>query len=118
MIAGIPAAESQSVLQFDKWMQRIDRRSQSIQRNIAARDSVAALTDAREVGELYSLMADYFEQRGDAAEAVKLSREGAALAAAAANSLQGNDYDAASFSAKSIAKACRDCHVRYKPLDP
>ena len=63
-------------------------------------------------------MADYFAQRGDATEAEKLSGDGAALAGAIVSSLQGNDFDGASLSARSIAKACRECHLRYKPLDP
>jgi hypothetical protein len=99
-------------------MQRIDRRSQSIQRNIDARDLAAALADAREVGTLYDLMSGYFAQRPDAVEAVKLSRDGTVLANAIVSSLQGHDYDAASLAARSIATACRDCHIRYKPLDP
>ncbi len=116
-IAGPVAA--QSILQFDQWMQKIDRHSQSIQRNVAARESVAALADAREVGDLYKQMADYFARRGDNTEdAVRLSKEGAVLAEAVVKSLQENDFAAASRSVTSITHACRDCHVRYKPLEP
>lgn len=99
-------------------MQRIDRRSQSMQRNITARDPVAASTDAREVAELYGFMADYFTQRGDAAEAVKLARDGAVLAGTVVDSLRESDFAGASRYARSIATACRDCHIRYKPLEP
>jgi hypothetical protein len=99
-------------------MQRIDRRSQSIQRNLAVRDAAAALADAREVGDLYRRMKDYFSQRGDATEAVRLAGDGAVLADTVVKSLQGSDFITASISATSIARACRDCHIRYKPLDP
>ncbi len=100
-------------------MQKIDRRSQSIQRNLAARESVAALADAREIGELYRLMEDYFARRGGNSEdAVKLSKDGAGLLDATAKSLQANDFDGALRSATSLTRACRDCHVKYKPLDP
>jgi hypothetical protein len=115
-VAAASPAASQSVLQFDKWMQRIDRRSQGVQRNLALRDPVAAAADAREVGELYRLLEVYFTQRGDAVDAVRLSRDGAALADAVITSVQANDFDAASRSALSIARACRDCHIEYKPL--
>jgi hypothetical protein len=111
-------ATPQSILQFDKWMQTVDRRSQNMQRSLARRDSVAALSDAREVGELYRLRQEYFTQRGDAAGAVKLASDGAALADDVIKSLQGNDLDTASISAISIARGCRDCHLKYKPLDP
>jgi hypothetical protein len=108
----------QSILQFDRWMQRIERRSQSVQRHITARDAPSAVADARDIGELYRLMEDYFQQRGDAAEAVRISNEGATLADAVVKSLESRDYEAASRSAISIARACRDCHFQYKPLDP
>jgi ferric-dicitrate binding protein FerR (iron transport regulator) len=118
MVAFAGPALSQSVLQFDRWMQRIDRHSQSIQRNLAMKDPVAAMADARELGKVYGLMKDYFARRGDANDAVKLSRDGAALADAAVKSIQVNDFEAASQTATSLARACRDCHVKYKPLSP
>jgi hypothetical protein len=108
---------AQSVLEFDKWMQRIDRRSQSVQRNLALKDASAAVADAREIGELYKLMEGYFLRKGSADSAVTLSREGEELAATVVRSLQGNDFKAASQAAVSIAKACRTCHFDYKPLD-
>src|SRR5581483_10384542 len=115
--AGRPAA-SQSVLEFDAWMQKIDRRSQSVQRNLASRNPAAALADARELGELYKLMEGYFTRRGDAADAARFAAEGGALIDAAVVSLQSNDFDAAARSASSVARACRECHIEYKPLEP
>lgn len=117
-VAAAGPVASQSVLQFDRWMQKIDRRSQSIQHELAARDGAAALADAREVGELYRLMEEYFARPGGADGAVKLSRDGVALANAVVESLGRNDFEGASHAATSMTRACRDCHVRYKPLDP
>lgn len=110
-------AFAQSVLDFDEWMQRIDRRSQSVQRNLAARDANAAVADAREIGELYGSMEAYFSRRDNAGNAVKLSREGRDLAAAVVRSAAAKDFAAASKAAVSIARACRSCHSEYKPLD-
>jgi hypothetical protein len=110
-------AFAQSVLDFDEWMQRIDRRSQSVQRNLAAGDATAASADAREIGELYGSMEAYFSRRGNADDAVKLSREGRELAATVARSAAAKDFTTASKAAVSIARACRSCHSEYKPLD-
>ena len=110
-------AFGQSVLDFDEWMQRIDRRSQSVQRSLAARDANAASADAREIGELYGSMEAYFSRRGNADNAVKLSREGRELAAVVVRSVAVGDFAAASRAAVSIAGACRNCHLDYKPLD-
>jgi hypothetical protein len=110
-------ASAQSVLDFDEWMQRIDRRSQSVQRNLAARNASAAVADAREIGELYGSMEAYFTRKGNADNAVKLSREGRDLAATVVNSAIAKDFATASKAAVSIARGCRSCHLDYKPLD-
>src|SRR5579862_9621565 len=92
-------AFAQSVLDFDEWMQKIDRRSQSVQRSLAAGDANAAIADAREIGELYGSMEAYFSRRGNADNAVKLSREGRDLAAIVVSSAAAKDFAAASKAA-------------------
>jgi len=109
---------AQSILQFDRWMQRIERRSQSVQRHLTAKEAPSAIADAQEISELYQLMEQYFAQRENSANAVKISRDGRDRAAAIVNGVQASDFEAASRSAISLARACRDCHFEYKPLDP
>jgi len=70
------AATAQSVFDFDDWMQRIDEQSQDLQRHIEKRDGAAATLSARDLEQLYGLMEQFFEKRGDAADAVRWSREG------------------------------------------
>jgi hypothetical protein len=108
---------AQSTLEFDGWMQRIDRRNQSVQRNLARKDAAAATADAREIADLYSSMETYFTRRGDAANAVKLSKEGKDFAATVARAAGASDFAAATQAALRIAHACRTCHLEYKPLD-
>ena len=108
---------AQSVLNFDEWMQKIDRRNQSVQRALARKDANTASADAREIGELYGSMETYFTRRGNAANAVKLSKEGQDFAAIIVRSVSANDFGAASKAALSIAHACPTCHLEYKPLE-
>jgi len=117
VLAAGQVAFGQSVLDFDEWMQRIDRRSQSVQRHLTAGEANAASADAREIGELYGSMETYFSRRGNADNAVKLSREGRELAAAVVRSVAAQDFATASKAAVSIARGCRTCHLDYKPLD-
>ena len=105
-----------SVFDLDDWMQRIDDGNQDLQRNIAARDREGALERARELEELYGLMEKFFEDRGDSDNAVRLSREGRAQAAAAVRHLNAKQYSAARARAIEIAHGCRGCHIEYKPL--
>ncbi|HWM71394.1 MAG TPA: hypothetical protein VNO35_32810 [Steroidobacteraceae bacterium] len=112
-----PIVCAQSVLDFDGWMQKIDRRSQSVQRALIRKDVNGATADAREIGELYNSMETYFTRRGNSANAVRLSKEGRDLAATVVESVAANDFAAASQAAVGIAHACRTCHLEYKPLE-
>jgi hypothetical protein len=114
LVAG--AAVPQNIFDFDDWMQRIDDGSQDLQRRIAARDASAARESAREIEELYVLMEKFFEKRGEAADAVRWSREGRDWAARAQKDLAASRFSSARRSAVAIAHGCRDCHYHYKPL--
>jgi hypothetical protein len=113
----VSEACAQSLLEFDRWMQKIETRSLSMQRNLKRNDGDAATADAREIQALYKLMEDYFDKRGDAHAAVKLSREGGELAEKVVRSATTRDFDRALGAAITLARACRDCHQDYKPLD-
>ena len=110
------AASAHNILDFDDWMQRIDDGSQDLQRHIAARDVPAARDAAREIEELYALMEVFFEKRGEAADAVRWSREGREFAQRAQAELAAGRFPAAKRHALAIAHGCRDCHFHYKPL--
>jgi glutaredoxin 2 len=109
-------AVPQSLFDLDDWMQRIDDQSQDLQRHIGARNVPAAKDSAREIAELYDLMEMFFEKRGEAADAVRWSREGADWARQAQRDLDAKRFTAAKRNALSIAHGCRDCHYQYKPL--
>jgi hypothetical protein len=111
-----PVAVPQSIFDFDDWMQRIDEGSQDLQRQIDARDVPAASASAREIEELYGLMETFFEKRGNAADAVRWSREGREFATRALTELGARRFSAARRHALAIAHGCRDCHYQYKPL--
>ena len=109
-------AAAQNLFDFDDWMQRIDDGSQNLQRHLEARDPKAASGTALEIEELYGLMEKFFEQRGDADDAVRWSREGRQFAARAQADIAAGRYVSARRNALAIAHGCRDCHFHYKPL--
>lgn len=115
-IAVLNVARATSVFEFDRWMQVIERRALSVQKNIARGDAAASVADARELEDLYRSMQLYFENAGNAAQAVDLSRRGREAAAVAMTKLGKNDFAAATEAVKSITRECRTCHRAYKPL--
>ena len=109
-------ASAATILELDKWMQQIDRRSQEVQRSISRRDADTATADARELERLYQWVEEYFARPGNAADAVQVSKEGRELAATIVRSVAKNDYAAAQTAALRIAHSCSACHDVYKPL--
>ena len=109
-------ASAHSVFDFDDWMQRIDEGSQDLQRHIDARRHDDAIERAREIEELYGLMEEFFEKRGEAADAVRMSREGREFAVRVQGDLARQRFGAAKGNALKIAHGCRGCHIQYKPL--
>ncbi len=109
-------AHAASILDFDVWMRLIDKRSVSVQRHIAAHKVDEAKADARDLEQHYALMETFFIDAGGAADAVRLSAEGRALAAQIPVALDRQDFPAAAQSALTLARACNDCHDYYKPF--
>jgi hypothetical protein len=107
---------AQSVDEFDGWMRTIDEKNQSVQRNIAAKDSVAAAADAKTLGETFQLVENFWKQRGNAPDAVELSQKARQQAAAVAQAIAAKDFDGASAQSIRIAETCTACHRLYRPL--
>jgi cytochrome c556 len=83
---------------------------------IGKANSAEAAASASTLADRYQEMEGYFVARGNAEEAVKLSREGEALLATVRGALEHNDLRAASDAAVSLGRACRSCHVNFKRL--
>jgi hypothetical protein len=109
-------AFAQSVDAFDAWMQTIDDKNQSVQRNIAAKDSAAAAADAKVLDETFQLVENFWKQRGNAPDAVELSQKARQQAVAVAKAIAAKDFDGASSQSIHIAETCTACHRLYRPL--
>jgi len=114
LAAGILLAQSQD--DFDAWMRTIDEKNQSVQRNIAAKDTDAATADAKTLQETFKLVEGFWAKRGNAPEAVELSQKAQQQAAEVVKSTTAKDYDAASTQSINIAQTCTACHRLYRPL--
>jgi hypothetical protein len=105
-----------SILDFDKWMQVVEKRAISVQKHIEKQDAQASAADARQIEDLYVLIQAYFEEQGDAESAVDLSRKGREAVANVAVLVNANQFDDAMATMKNLMVECRTCHHAYKPL--
>lgn len=116
MLVVTRATHAASILDFDNWMQRIEKRALSMQRNMKRGNGAAGAADAREIEELYRLMQAWFEQAGNAEEAVQISRRGREFAALLATRSAAGQFEDARETVRSLMRDCQTCHREYKPL--
>jgi hypothetical protein len=95
-------------------MQTIEDTNKSLASNIALRDAKASLSDAAELDGLLAQVETHFAARGDAANAVELSRQSRTLTQKIIQSVNARDFDAATDAATGLSRTCRTCHTFYK----
>jgi hypothetical protein len=110
------ASWTQSVDQFDAWMRTIDEKNQSVQQKIALKDASGATADAVALQDTFKLVEDFWVRRGEAQDAVDLSKEARDRAADVVKALTEKDFDAASTQAIKVAETCTTCHRLHRPL--
>jgi hypothetical protein len=95
-------------------MQNIDDTNKSLASNIATKDGKAAIADAKSMNDMFGTVETYFVQKGDAANAVELTKQSRELTLAIVNAVTANNYDAATDAATTLSRTCKKCHTFYK----
>ena len=95
-------------------MQNIDDTNKSLASNIAVKDGKAAIADAKSMNDMFGTVETYFVQKGDAANAVELTKQSRELTLTIVNAVTANNYDAATDAATTLSRTCKKCHTFYK----
>jgi hypothetical protein len=95
-------------------MQTIEDTNKSLASNIAMQDAAKSTSDAKELHELFTKVEAHFVAKGDAKDAVDLSRQSLVLTDAIVKSVGEKDFGKAQESATSLSRTCRTCHTFYK----
>jgi len=95
-------------------MQTIEDTNKSMASNIATQNAPGSTADAKELQELFGKVEAHFVNKGDAADAVDLSRKSKDLAGSIIKSVADKDFSTASDSATTLSRTCRTCHTFYK----
>jgi len=100
----------------DELMRDLERTIKFFEPDITARNRQGAIEDATILQDGFKYTEDYFARKGNAEDAVEISRQGLQLIESAVKALEASDFDGASASARETARTCRSCHDIYKPL--
>lgn len=95
-------------------MQTIEDTNKSLASNIATENGPGSTADAKELQALFGKVEGHFVAKGDAPDAVELSRKSKDLAGAILKSVADKDFGTASGAATDLSRACRTCHTFYK----
>jgi hypothetical protein len=95
-------------------MQAIEDTNKSLTSNIALKNAKASIADAKELTAMFEKVEAYFVQKGDAANAVDLTKKSKDLTIAIVQSVTANDFDKATDSATTLSRTCKTCHNFYK----
>jgi len=95
-------------------MQAVEDVNKSMASNIALKDKKGSLSDATELSGMFAEIEHFYVSKGDADDAVKLSRKSRELVADILKSVNGGDFDHATNLATDLSRTCKSCHNFYK----
>ena len=109
--AAVMAADAE--MQIDL-MQNIEDVNKSLASNIALSNKAGATSDAKELTAMFAEVEAHFQQKGDAANAVELTRKSRSLTLAIVDSVTAANFEAATNTATDLSRTCKTCHTFYK----
>jgi hypothetical protein len=113
-LTGVLLSAYASVVDADL-MQVMEDRQKSLSSNISMKNAKGAMADAKELEEMFKEVGAFYEQKGNAPDAVTWSKESKEIAGVVvAQALAVNDFDTASKKSVTMAKTCKACHQMYK----
>ena len=95
-------------------MQSIEDTNKSLSSNIALKDGKAAISDSKELNDMFAKVQVFFEKKGGAPDAVELAKKSQGLANEIVAAVNHSDFDSATNSATTLSRTCRTCHTFYK----
>ena len=95
-------------------MQAVEDANKSMASNIALKDRKGSVSDATELDGMFAEIEHYYVNKGDADDAVKLSKKSRELVADILKSVKGGDFDHATNLATDLSRTCKSCHNFYK----
>ncbi len=98
----------------DDFMQAVEDTNKSLAANIADRNQKASLADARELEAMFTKVEAFYVGKGDAEDAVGLSKKSRTLSIEIGRHVDGKNFDAATVTATELSRTCKACHNFYK----
>ena len=95
-------------------MQNIEDVNKSLSSNIALQRVDPSLEDAKQLTSMFEVVEAHFIKKGDAENAVDLSKKSKQLSQDIAKLVTEKNFDTATNLATDLSRTCKSCHTFYK----
>lgn len=95
-------------------MQNIEDVNKSLSSNIALQRVDPSLEDAKQLTGMFEIVEAHFIKKGDAENAVDLSKKSKQLSVDIAKLVTEKNFDTATNLATDLSRTCKSCHTFYK----
>jgi hypothetical protein len=99
----------------DDLMKDLDRTIKYLEPDVTGGNEAGVADDIAVLKQGFQYTETYFGKRGNAPDAVKISRDGLKALDDIQQSVADKNVDAAAARARDVADTCRACHDVYKP---
>lgn len=98
----------------DDFMQNVEDTSKSLSNSVALKNATQALSDAKELEQAFAEVEGFYVNKGDAHDAVELSRQSKQLSGEIITLVKKADFGTAEIKTTELSRACKACHNFYK----
>lgn len=98
----------------DDFMRNVEDTHKSLTGNVGVNNGPGSIADARELAAMFAQVEAFYAQKGDAPDAVDISRQSRELSNDIAKLVGSKDFDTANQKSTELSRACKSCHNFYK----
>lgn len=98
----------------DDFMRSVEDTHKSLTGNVGVSNVPGSIADAKELSGMFAQIEAYYLQKGDAPDAVSISRQSRELSDSIAKLVGSKDFENANLKTTELSRACKACHNFYK----
>lgn len=107
-------ATSATIEVDEDFMRNVEDISKALADDIGSHKAKDSSAKAKELVELFSQVEAFYVAKGDADDAIALSRKSKALSSEIAQLVDKGNFDVATEKSNDVARNCKTCHNFYK----
>lgn len=98
----------------DDFMRSVEDTHKSLTGNVGVGNAPGSIADAKELAGMFAQIEAYYVQKGDAPDAVSISKQSKELSNDIQKLAGNKDFETANLKATELSRACKSCHNFYK----